>query len=143
MTLPNHWMSGERSGAIAFPFLSIQGALLPARATFERVVRPGVNGIAVWSMGTRGEPFGIMTTLDCISVAAAGAAYNAYVEAILSKKDLYYCGAYWGTVMIQEVALQGVKRFATGVGGVQGWTGGSGVILSVAWQLETLTQPLS
>jgi glycerate kinase len=59
---------------------------------------------------------------------------------VLTKKDLYYCGGFWGTMMIQSVIMQGVTKFATGVGGIQDFSGGSGVLLTVQWQVETLPQ---
>lgn len=138
MTLPNHWMTAEGSGTVVFPFLTLKGALLPSQPMFEREQRAGVDGIGIWSTGDRGEPFSIVTTLDCADVAGAGTALVAYRAAVLSKKDLYYCGALWGTVMIQRVALQQIKSFAAAVGGVQAFTGGSGAMLTVQWTLETL-----
>jgi hypothetical protein len=138
MTLPNHWMTAEGSGTVVFPFLSLQGVLIPSKPTFEREVRPGVDGIGVWLTGNRGEPFSITTTLDCVDVAAAGTAYAAYGAAIPSKKDLYYAGAFWGTVMIQNVVLQSVKKLVGSVGGIQG--GGATALLTVQWTIETLDQ---
>lgn len=131
-------MTAEGSGTVVFPFLNISGPLLPTRPTFEREVRPGVNGIGIWSTGSRGEPFQVTTTLDVASIAAAGTALAAYITAILTKKDLYYCGALWGTVLIQHVVLVQIKTFKAGIGGVQAFTGGSGAILTVQWTLETL-----
>lgn len=138
MALPNHWMTAEGSATVVFPFLTIQGALLPTRPTFEREVRPGVNGMGVWSTGSRGEPFQLTTTLDCANVGAAGTALAGYLAAVLTKKDLYYCAALWGTVLVQNVVLQQIKTFQAGVGGVQAFTGGNGAILTVQWTLETL-----
>lgn len=133
-------MSAEGSGAVLFPFLSLQGTLFPSRQTFERVMRPGVDGIGVWATGKRGEPFQITTTLDCLTITAAGTAFNVYNNAILTKKDLYFAGKFWGTVMIQNVIMQNIRAFKSGVGGIQDWSGGSGVVLTVNWTLETLQQ---
>lgn len=138
MSLPNHWMTAEGSGTVVFPFLSLQGQLVPTRAQFEREMRAGVNGIGLWLIGSRGDPFQITTTLDCASVAAASTAFASYVTANLTKKDLYYCGALWGTVVVQNCVMQSIRKFGTGVGGIQGWTGGSGALLTVQWTLETL-----
>lgn len=138
MALPNHWMTAEGSGTVVFPFLSLQGSLFPARPTFERELRTGVNGIGIWSTGTRGEPFQITTLLDCANVAAAGSVLSSYLSAVLTKKDLYYSGALWGTVVVQNLILQDIRSFQSGVGGIQGWTGGDGAILTVNWTLETL-----
>lgn len=138
MALPNHWMTAEGSGTVVFPFLTLQGALFPSRPTFEREQRAGVDGIGLWLTGNRGEPFQISTTLDCASIAAAGTALASYISAILTKKDLYYAGALWGTVMVQNVVLQRMTAFRAAVGGIQVWTGGAGCMLMVQWTLETL-----
>ena len=138
MALPNHWMTAEGSGTVVFPFLTLQGALFPSRPTFDREQRAGVDGIGLWLTGNRGEPFSIVTTLDCASVSAAGTAFAAYLSAILTKKNLYYAGAFWATVMVQNVVLQRITAFRGAVGGIQGWTGGSGCLLVTQWTLETL-----
>lgn len=138
MTLPNHWLALEGDGTVVFPFLSLQGPLALSQPTFEREVRAGVNGIGIWFTGERGEPFNLTTTLDCTSVVNAGVALKSYRNAVLTKKDLYYAGVFWGTVMIQKVMLQSIRKFTAPVGGVQGWSGGSGAMLTVNWTLETL-----
>jgi len=135
---PLHWMTAEGSGTVVFPFLSLQGPLMPTAPSFEREVRPGVNGIGIWDTGSRGQPFNLTTTLDCVSVAAAGTAYAAYLAAVLTKKDLHYCSALWGTVVIQAVTLQSIRKLQSAVGGIQSHTGGSGALLTVNWTIETL-----
>ena len=135
---PLHWMTAEGSGTVVFPFLSMQGGLLPAQPTFDREQRAGVNGIGVWATGTRGEPFQITTTLDCADAAAAATALAAYGATVLSKKDLYYCGLLWGTVMIQKVTLGKIQKFDAAVGGINDFTGGSGAVLTAIWTIETL-----
>lgn len=138
MVAPLHYMTAENSSTVLFPFLTLNGSLVPSRQTFEREMRPGVDGIGVWATGKRGEPFGISTTLDCVSLAAAGTVFKAYHAAILTKKNLYYSGALWGTVMIQNVILTEVRKLTTRVGGIQNGTGQSGAMLYCQWTLETL-----
>lgn len=138
MSLPNHWMTAEGSGTVVFPFLSLQGALLPTRETHEREQRAGVDGIGVWLTGSRGQPFSIQTTLDCVDLSAAGTAWAAYLNSVLTKKDLYYAGVLWGTILVQDVVLISMRKFQAAVGGVQGFTGGSGVMLTAQWMIETL-----
>lgn len=134
-----HWMTAEGSGSVVFPFTTMDGVLVPASQSLEREVRPGVNGIGLWATGVRGEPFQITTQLDCVSVSAGLTAFAAYLAAVGSKKDLYYLEALWGTVLIHKVVFQSVRKFAAGVGGIQGHTGGSGAILTAQWMIETLT----
>lgn len=133
-----HWMTAEGSATVVFPFLTMEGALVPTAPTFEREVRPGVDGVGIWNTGSRGEPFSITTVLDCVSVSAGLTAFAAYLAAIGTKKDLYYLTALWGTVLVHKVVLISCKKFHAGVGGVQGHTGGSGAILTAQWTIETL-----
>ena len=135
---PLHYMTAEGSGTIVFPFLTLQNGLTPSAPEFEREVRPGVDGIGIWLTGSRGEPFQISTSLDCVNVAAAQSAFAAYLAAIATKKDLYYAGALWGTVLIHKVSLQQIRKLSAAVGGVQGFTGGSGALLLANWTIETL-----
>jgi len=135
---PLHYMTAEGSGTIDFPFLTLNGALMPSAPNFERETRVGVDGIAVWNVGSRGEPFQIQTALDCVSSSAAATALAAYVAATGTKKDLYYCGLLWGTIFVHKVTLQQIRKFTAGVGGVQGFTGGSGAVLYATWTIETL-----
>lgn len=135
---PLHFMTAEGSGTIVFPFLTVNGGLLPSAPNFERETRVGVDGIAVWNIGARGEPFQIQTTLDCVSSSAAATALAAYVSSVGTKKDLYYCGLLWGTIFVHKVQLQQIRKFSAGVGGVQGHVGGPGAVLYAAWQIETL-----
>lgn len=137
MTLPNHYMTAEGSATVVFPFLTIQGNLLPRHDRFEREVRAGVDGIGIWNVGNRGEPFTIQTMLDCVSEAAAFTAFAAYLAAVLTKKDLYYADAKFGTVLIHSVQLIEVRKLGRMVGGIQGG-GSSGAALRVQWTLETI-----
>lgn len=137
---PLHYMTAEGSATILFPFLTLNGALVPSRPTFERETRPGVNGVGIWSTGRRGEPFSISTNLDCASVVDAGQVYAAYHAAIMTKKNLYYCGALFGTVLIHNVVLTEVRKLTRRVGGING-SGAGGAMLYTQWTLETLHSP--
>jgi hypothetical protein len=134
---PLHFMTAENSNTILFPFLTLNGALVPSRPTFDREIRPGVNGVGLWATGQRGEPFGISTQLDCASVAAAGLVFKAYHASIMSKKNLYYCSVLWGTVLIHNVLLTEIRKLTRRVGGING-SGSGGAMLYVQWTLETL-----
>lgn len=137
MVTPFHYMTTENSSTILFPFLTLQGVLVPSRQTFEREIRPGVNGVGLWLTGKRGEPFKIATSLDCPTVAAAGQYFAAYHASIASNKNLYYAGAPWGTVLIHHVDMREVRKLTTRVGGING-SGSSGAMLYVEWTIETL-----
>lgn len=138
MVAPVHWMSAEGGSTVLFPFLTLQGSMMPAKATFDREIRTGVSGVGFWATGTRGEPFSISTSLDCNSEAAAATAFAAYHAAIGTKKDLYYCGIKWGTVFIHGVIATQIQKLKTRVGGIQNATGQSGAILTAQWNIESL-----
>lgn len=135
---PRHYMTAEGSATVVFPFLKIEGSLTPVVKKLEREVRPGVDGIGIWLMGSRGEPFQISTSLDCTSLSALNAAFLTYVAAVGTKKDLYYATALWGTVLVHDVKMNPVRPIASGVGGINDFAGGSGVVLDVQWTVETL-----
>ena len=134
---PKNYMTAEGSATIVFPFLTMNGNLLPKHPRFEREVRAGVAGIGIWNVGSRGEPFNIQTMLDCVDEAAAATEFAAYVATMLSKKDLYYNGLLWGAVLIQAVQLVEIRKLGWMVGGIQG-VGSSGATLRVSWTLETV-----
>lgn len=134
---PLHFMTAEGGNTILFPFLNLNGALVPSRPTFEREIRTGINGVGIWATGNRGEPFGVNTLLDCESVAAAGLAFKAYHASIMSKKNLYYCGALFGTVLIHNVLLTEIRKLTRRVGGING-SGAGGAMLYAQWTLEAL-----
>lgn len=138
MTTPIHWMSAPGSIIRLFPFLTLQGALVPSQPQFERETRPGVNGVGMWNMGSRGEPFGISTNLDCNDETAAGQMFAAYQASVGTRKDLHYCSKLWGTVFVHKVILTEMKKLTTRVGGIQNATGQAGAMLIVQWTIESL-----
>ena len=135
---PVHYMTAEGSGTVVFPFLTLNGGLLPSGPEFEREQRTGVDGIGIWNTGSRGQPFQVQTSRDCADASAAATAFAAYLAAQGTKKDLYYCGLLWGTILVHKVALQQIRKFGVGVGGVNAFTGGSGAVLLAQWTIETL-----
>ncbi len=135
---PLHYMTAEGSGTVVFAFLTLQGSLAPVQQEFEREQRAGVNGIGLWLTGSRGKPFQIQTTLDCVDAATAAGVFANYVGTVGTKKDLYYAGLLFGTIVVQEVTLQSIRKLQSAVGGVQGFSGGSGALLSASWTIEAL-----
>lgn len=55
-------------------FLTLSGAIDPPGQELELIARPGVNGVAAWLTGTRGQPFQLIAALDCGTLADAEAA---------------------------------------------------------------------
>lgn len=138
MSAATHWISNYQQTQVLFGFLEFNGALVPVHQQMERLVRPGTNGIGVIYTGKRGEPCSIQTKVDAISAQAAMNILSAYKSVIGTKKDLYYCGVFWGTVLVGNVQLLEVRKTATIVGGLNVPTAASGALLTAAWTLETL-----
>lgn len=61
-----------------FFFLDIKGAPEFTGPQLELIVRPGVDGTAVFYTGYRGIPFTVRTTVDTANLAAALNGYDAY-----------------------------------------------------------------
>lgn len=138
MTTASHWISNYQQSPVLFGFLDLSGGLVPVTQQMERLVRPGTNGIGVIYTGKRGEPFQVQTRVDAAHSAAALTILAAYKSVVGTKKDLYYCRTFWGTVLVGNVTLISVEKTATIVGGLNVNSSASGALLTVAWTLETL-----
>ena len=132
------WITLEGNATHVLDFLDIQGIPTPTRETFERVIRPGVDGIGVWYTGERGEPFQITTISDYSSESNANAAFTTARGMVGFKRDLYWQNGLWGTVLVHAVTMQPKKLIRSAVGGQQITTGGSGFLLTLNWTMETL-----
>lgn len=71
----------------AFDFLSIDGVPPVRQTEGQLVVRPGVDGVACWLTGQRGQPFTVRTRVDCQSRADALAKRYAYAQLSFAGKQ--------------------------------------------------------
>lgn len=138
MSTPNHRLTMEGNGSTLYGFLEMTGQLLPAVPEMDRVIRTGVNGIGIWYTGSRGKPFTVQTMVDAANTSAAGSLMTAYRATVGTKKDLYYCGNFWGTVLVHDVQLGSIRATGRLVGGVNVLSAAAGAVLRVSWMLETL-----
>ena len=135
---PVHWISQYNQTQVLFGFLDLQGQLIASVQQLERIVRPGTNGIGIIYTGKRGEPFQLQTRVDAVNAAAALTIYSAYKATIGTKKDLYYCRAFWGSVLVANAQIVNIQKTGAIVGGLNVGSATSGAMLTVNWVLETL-----
>lgn len=138
MSLPSSWLSPTGSSAVLFPFISLEGDLIPVADRPERVIYEGVDGIGLWFDGARGEPFTVKTICDFATQAAALGQFGAYKSWIGFALNLYFQSAFWGPVIVHDVTFNGAKKLGRTVGGINVLSGSSAVMLSATWKLETL-----
>lgn len=134
----SHWLTNVDGTTIVFPFLTLDGSLVPTADRPERVIYPGVTGIGAWFDGARGEPFSVSTMTDIHDGATAISTFAAYKGRIGTLMDLHYLGAKWGSVLIHDVTLKQLKTVATVVGGITVAAGSPGILVYADWKLETL-----
>ena len=132
------WMTTEGSATHVLDFLNITGSPVPVREMFDRVMRPGIDGIGLWYTGARGEPFQIQTLSDYSSESNANTAYATAQAMVGQKRDLYWQNALWGTVLVHSVVAAPKKLVRVAYGGQQISAGGSGFMLTLNWTLESL-----
>lgn len=120
-----------------FPFIEIEGDLVPSADRPERVIYEGTDGVGFWFNGERGEPFTITSICDFTSKANAFTAFGSYLSKVGFELNLYYLGSLWGAILVHDVTLSSVKQLATIVGGINTSNGSSGALLRATWKIET------
>ena len=138
MAVFRSWITTEGSATHVLDFLDLQGMPTPVRQMFDRVMRPGVDGIGIWYTGERGDPFQVQTISDYASEANANSAYATAQAMVGLKRDLYWQDGLWGTVLIHSVSAGPKKLVKSAVGGQAISAGGSGFLLTLNWTMETL-----
>ena len=109
---------------------------MPATAAAQQVElesRSGVDGLAIWRTGSRGEPFEITTTIDLVgTLATAQTVLNAY-RALQGggPYTLTRAGTALGSVVVLSVKPAGDELVVNAIGGING----GNVWLSAKWQL--------
>lgn len=105
-------------------FLSLNGPPPVRQQEGQIIVRPGVPGLAFWLTGERGQPFTLVSQVDCASKAAALAKRYEYRELVLAgKQDLVWGDHYFTTedgakVMVLAVRTLRVGELLTSSGGL-------------------------
>ena len=138
MSVISSWLAAEGSSSVLHPFQTLSGDLIGTADRGERVVYKGVEGVGLWFTGERGKPFALRSMCDYGSVALATSAFSGYLNAVGTKKDLYYRGELFATVVVHDVTLNNVKAVGTVVGGINVADGNSGAILKATWNFEAL-----
>ena len=123
-----------------FEFVSLSRALSRPMQTIEREVRPGADGVTLWRTGKRGQPFVLMSFVDCSTVEAALALLKQY-EQLVGDDPVT---AKWAGQEVDELLVfvhnvvpdeQGLRAILLGIGGKEGT---SHAFLRCHWLVETI-----
>lgn len=105
-------------------FLSIDGVPPVRQDQGEVIVRPGVNGLSFWNLGTRGTPFTVRTRVDYRSRAQAMTKRAEYAALTLAGPVTMVWGGYFlkadnnARVMVLEVLPLFVGELLVSSGGL-------------------------
>jgi hypothetical protein len=114
----------------AFTFVTLAGDPSPLKQQTLVLARPGVDGVAVWLLGTRGEKFTLRSAVDAGSFSDARGLFTQYKALIggdpvklvwngLKMEDETFA------VIVLDVRPVSIRRILGGVGGLnapsQGW----------------------
>src|SRR4051812_42124731 len=75
-------MAAQLNSIGGFSFLEILGFPEREKMQLEPVMRPGIDGVGIWELGTRGTPFPCRTIVDAPDVSTALATFAAYADLI-------------------------------------------------------------
>jgi hypothetical protein len=123
-----------------FEFVSLSRALSRPVQSIEREVRPGANGVTLWRTGKRGQPFVLMSFVDCTDTEAALNLLAQYEQLVGGDPVT----AKWAGHEIAELLVfvhqvlpdeQGLRATLLGIGGKEGT---SHAFLRCHWLVETI-----
>lgn len=117
----------------AVVFFSIDMPATAAAQQVELESRSGVDGLAIWLTGSRGEPFDITTTIDLVgTLATAQTVMNTYrAMKAGGPYTLTRASTALGSVVVIDVKPISDELVVTAVGGVNG----GNVLLTARWTL--------
>lgn len=103
------------------PFLCLKGDVQERQEQVEAFARGGVPGHGFRRLGSRGEPFELLSIVDAPSLEQAKVGYEAYLmKTAANPVVLIKDGLNWGTYVVMHVSLapQGIKAIANMAGGI-------------------------
>ncbi|HEY4760950.1 MAG TPA: hypothetical protein VIH42_10260 [Thermoguttaceae bacterium] len=65
-----------------FRFLALQGNPDVFKEQLEVIMRPGVDGLAIWQTGSRGRPFTLRSVVDAVDIFHARNLFYEYAQLI-------------------------------------------------------------
>ncbi len=131
-----------------FEFLYLAGNVEPIKEQLLVLARPGVDGLAFWKQGIRGQPFALRSGIDCPSHTIAEQLMAYYVqligddpvELVMAGVNYSELGAVFKVLDVRKAALRGI---AFDVGGMNSPQSGSvpKALLECDWLLTCVPVP--
>ena len=112
------------------------GAYSPAGERTEEITRAGVDGVALWKLGRKGEPFTVGTVCDFQTASAAQDAAEAYAAMMGTVVTLIDAGGNtYPELAVRAVVSAQPRGMRNAVGGVNNgnW------ILAAVWTLQDVS----
>ena len=66
-------------------FITLEGAIVPPYQRSELLQRPGLDGTQITRIGSKGEPFELISTVDAKTVAHASQLYDSYLAKVVNQ----------------------------------------------------------
>lgn len=104
-----------------YPFISMSHFPVGQKSATAIEVRPGVDGVYVWNLGQRGQPFTVQTVVDVNDIFSAGVLMSLYEKEIGKVVSVMFAGSampkrYAVLDVVPEAG--GIQTVLLGVGGV-------------------------
>ena len=118
-----------------YTFISMSRCPSSPNQRLSTETRAGVNGTAIWRVGTGGQPFQVRTVADALTFGAAVTLFRSYETLIGSGAlPIIYGGESMPyLVAVLSVEPDDVAATAIGVGGLLGTSTG---IVRATWTLQ-------
>lgn len=122
-----------------FEFISLSMVPLPPAQQLQIETRAGVDGVALWRTGVRGEPFIVQSFVDVPNLTQAQVLYDTYRTLIgADPVTLIFADIPWAdpvVVLNVRPIPNEIRAILLGVGGVAGNFGPSGATCACQWDL--------
>lgn len=122
-----------------YQFLSLEGGIEAIKPTFERVDRPGVDGMAYRALGYKAKEFQLLSTIDLASIANAANAEADYLAYVGQVKTIVQKGISYNNMLVLDVGNFQKQILEIGLGGLTNGGGtASAVLLRATWTFVNL-----
>lgn len=115
-----------------YRFINLSGNPEGAKEATQLQTRPGVDDVAVWLTGRRGEPFTMQSVVDTDTFAQTTTLMQAYRDLVGTAQRMLYASQDMGIVMVLDVKRVEAIRMASKSGGLSALGGG---LLTAEWTL--------
>lgn len=120
-------------------FLRLEGTLESVQPTYERVDRPGIDGMAYRALGNKAKEFQLTSLVDVDTMANAALIEAGYLGATGGVTSVVKGGVTYGNMLVLNVGGFEKTYTAIAAGGLSSGSGvANGVLLKAVWTLVNL-----